>query len=382
MRQDRQGVRTAQDLERKYKLAEMVKAFELPENTLTRVNQILQDFVNTVVGTLDNFDGLSDGHITTYFSKGFPSIDAEWAEEKEVHVNDLYYDKDTGKGYTFTSSEGVFSWVEIEDENKIKVLAMANATVDAKDGKRRIFVEEPTTPYDNGDLWLKDGVIYCCQISKPSTEVFENHDFIESSKYSGDTLAIKVGTALQVLKGTVLKVIEDTDFMRVEINDLDEETTSFIELTEKALSSLITDADGQSMMVQTGDSWTFDMTSIIERINANTSKTEQLEDGVNEAIGTSEGTKSAVRELEKKTARVNIGSINGQPTIELSAEGSDFKVVITNTEILFMEGTYSPASITNKKLVIKDAQIDRQLQIGTLAWVKRANGHISLMEVF
>lgn len=379
IKQDGSRVRTAEDLERKYKLAEIQKAFEQSEKTITRINQILQDFVNVVVGTLDNFEGLSDGHITTYFGSGVPSF--EWEDIIENHINDLYYDKETGKAYTFTLSEDVFSWEEVTDENKIKVLAMANATTDAKDGQRRIFLEQPTTPYDNGDLWLKDGVIYACQISKPSTEEYEEHDFIVSSEYSGDTLAIKVGTELEVLKGTVLKVIEDSDLMRVEINDLDKETTSSIELIRNALSTLITDENGQSMMKQTTDGWVFEMKSILEVLNTNSEKVTELENSTSQTQSDVGKMDDVVRQLQKNTTWISMGTLDGEACIILGSEDSAFRLVITQTQIKFMEGTQTPAYMTNEAMVIEKANIKDQLQIGTMAWVKRANGHISFMGV-
>lgn len=378
-RTDRQGVRSAQDLERKYKLAEIQRAFEQTENSLTRINQILQDFVNTVVGTLDNFEGLRDGHITTYFGSGVPTIQFDDIEEN--HINDLYYDKDQGKAYTFTMSEGVFSWEEVTDENKIKVLAMANATTDAKDGFRRLFVEEPIPPYDNGDLWLKDGVIYICQISKPSTEAFESHDFIVSSQYAGDTLAIKIGKELEVLQGTVLKVIEDADFLKVELTDKDTELTSQIEFIKNSLTTLIKDEKGESMVQQTENGWEFSMKSFIETLNSNSEKVGKLESESNQTKSDVEQMDVLVKQLEEKTTYIRMGQLDGEACIILGSEDSDFRLVITQTNIRFMEGNESPAYMSNKTMVITKAYIKDQLQIGTMAWVKRANGHISFMGV-
>ena len=383
MRQDRQGVRTAQELERKYNLAGMQKAFELSETGITRIDQILQDYVNTIVGTLETFEGLEDGQIGTYFYKGVPSLETEptisWTDIFENHINDYYYDRDNGKAYTFTQSEGVFSWVEVKDEDKIKVLALANATVDAKDNKRRIFLEQPIPPYDNGDLWLKDGVIYCCQISKPSTEAFETHDFIVSSQYAGDTLAIKIGKELEVLHGTVLKVIEDADQFKAEINNLDTEQTSSIELIKNALSTLITDENGQSMMKQTTDGWVFEMKNILETLSTTSEKVSDIEGDVSSNTSDVANIEKMVKTLEEKTTYVNVGQRDGQPCIELGAKDSDFKVIITNTEILFMEGSSVPASMSNETMHIEKASIKQEIQIGTMAWVKRANGHISFM---
>ena len=51
------------------------------------------------------------------------------------------------------------------------------------DGKRRIFVIQPTPPYDNGDLWIKDNEIYICQISKKEGQPYQEQDFINNLKY-------------------------------------------------------------------------------------------------------------------------------------------------------------------------------------------------------
>jgi hypothetical protein len=383
-KQDGSLVRTASDLERKYRLYEMQRAFEQSEKSITRINKILQDYVNTIVGTLDNFDGLADGHIATYFYEGVPTLEnapaIEWTDGYENHVNDFYYDRSQGKVYTFIVTDGVYSWEEVIDENKINVLAMANATVDTKDNKRRIFLEQPIPPYDNGDLWLKDGVIYACQISKPSEEVYEQHDFILSSEYSGDTLAIKIGKELEVLKGTVLKVIEDADFLRVSIEDLDNETVSSIELIKNQLATLITDENGQSMMTQTADGVKFEMKNIIESLNNTSNKVTELEEGKGTTEEEIERLNEIAKKLEEKTAYVDIGTDEeGNPTVILGASNSDFKLVITNTEFQFYEGANIPASMSNETMNIKNVKVDNSLQIGSLAWIKRGNGHISFM---
>lgn len=384
IKQDGTRVRTAHDLERKYKLAEMRRAFEQRENTLTRVNQILQDFVNTIVGTLDNFDGLADGHIATYYYEGVPTIagipTSEWTDGYENHVNDVYYDRDTGKAYKFLVTDGVYDWVETENEKMINVLALANAMVDAEDHIRRVFVTQPTPPYSNGDLWLQDGVIYACQISKGAGEVYENFDFILASEYNGDTLAIKIGTELEILKGTVLKIIEDASYMKVQINDLDTGALASIELLKDMLSTLITDENGQSMMTQTEDGWKFEMKSILETLVSNSEKLEEIEGTTNETADSVGKVEDVVKKLEEKTAYVTITqNETGMPQIELGSQESEFRLVITNSEILFMEGTHTPASISNETMNIKNANIENTLQIGSMAWVKRANGHISFM---
>lgn len=76
---------------------------------------------------------------------------------------------------------------------------------------------------------------------------------------------------------------------------------------------------------------------------------------------------------------VKIGAYEGEPSIELGEVDSDFKMVITNTKILFMEGTNVPAYVSNQSLFIKKAVIEEELQQGGFVWKARTNGNLGLM---
>ena len=235
--------RTAEDLERKYDLAGMKKTVEMVADTLNKVNRNLTDFVNLIVGSLESLDGTVDGQIVAYFYNGVPGQETyptvDWGDSYDNHIEDIYYDRDEGKVYTFRKTQGEngtsYEWVLTDSVDKIRAMAIANATIDTKDNFRRIFLEQPKPPYDNGDLWLKTAEIYVCQVSKPSTEEYEEKDFILSTSYAGDTLAFKVGNELQVLKGTVLTIQENSDSYRREITDLEAEMGTLVEQTESRL---------------------------------------------------------------------------------------------------------------------------------------------------
>lgn len=49
-------------------------------------------------------------------------------------------------------------WHKIADSDAIKALQAAAAAQDTADGKRRVFTDQPYTPYDVGDLWVKTDV--------------------------------------------------------------------------------------------------------------------------------------------------------------------------------------------------------------------------------
>ena len=220
MKQDMNGVRTAQDLEQKYNLSaieEIKKETQKNTQQINSTNNELKDFTTQVTKDLGELQDQIDGNIMTWFLSGVPTLSNppanEWTtnEEKNNHLGDLYYDKDTGYAYRFTLENGVYNWLKLTDSDIAEALAIANSAKDIADSKRRVFLEQPNPPYDNGDMWIKDKEIYICQISKAEGEQFAENDFINSLKYTDDTYAIQVGNDLKVVSGTVLEIKNDVD---------------------------------------------------------------------------------------------------------------------------------------------------------------------------
>ena len=224
MKQDRNGVRTAQDLERKYNLSSIKKAVEQTELGLTKINSELDNFVNATVDTLDNLQDQIDGNITTYYYSGVPTLlnlpASEWTTsgEKNKHIGDLYYDRSTGYAYRFyyDSENLVYGWVKITDSDVTEALALANAASDTADSKRRVFTSQPIPPYDNGDLWINNQEIYICQVSKGDSETYATNDFIIATKYTDDTFAEQVNDRLTIVAGTVTTIQESNDNLNIE----------------------------------------------------------------------------------------------------------------------------------------------------------------------
>ena len=216
MKQDMSGVRTAQDLERKYDLGSigtLKRNYELQKEQLNKVENEITDFAKATTKEIDDLKNQVDGNITTWFSSGLPTLENypanEWLtnDEKNNHLGDLYYDQDTGYSYRFIQKDGVYEWIKITDSDVAEALAIANAAKDTADRKRQVFIVEPLPPYDVGDLWINDEEIYRCQTSKVSGENFENNDWIKATKYTDDTVANQVGENLTILSGTVAEVI-------------------------------------------------------------------------------------------------------------------------------------------------------------------------------
>lgn len=242
-KQDSNGVRTPQDLERKYnfsQLLELKKNYELQKQGINKVENELKNFVINTTKNLDELQNQVDGNITTWFYNGVPSNENkpanEWSTEKEKinHLGDLYYDQDTGYAYRWAYIDDNYQWSKIVDADVVKALAVANKAKDTADSKRRIFVEKPSPPYDCGDLWIKEEELYRCQTTKSDTEIFEDNDWIIATKYTDDTVANQVGKNLTILSGTVTEIRENVD----ELNTVMTNTTEIVNEQGKKLGTL------------------------------------------------------------------------------------------------------------------------------------------------
>lgn len=82
---------------------------------------------------------------------------------------------------------------------------------------------------------------------------------------------------------------------------------------------------------------------------------------------------------ENTIVTVNEEIVYGKaPCIELGESDSDFKLLITNKRIMFMDGSNEVTYISNQALNIKKAVIEEELVQGRFAWKARPNGNLGL----
>ncbi|MXV16822.1 hypothetical protein [Hufsiella ginkgonis] len=137
-----------------------------------------------------------DGQLISFFEQhdpttsNAPAIDWTTPELKAQHANDTFTNTDTGASWRWVLVSGVWGWVPIADTATEQALALAGEALDTADGKRRVFVATPTTPYDVGDLWVQgfSGDIMRCQTARTSG-IYMAGDWIKASKYTDDTVA-------------------------------------------------------------------------------------------------------------------------------------------------------------------------------------------------
>lgn len=152
-----------------------------------------------------------------------------------------------------------------------------------------------------------------------------------------------------------------------------------IQQLSDCISMLVTDGEKGSLMTQTANGWTFDISNITKTLDSTANSVDALTVAFGDADRMVESLKRAVNDLGVLTDYVIISSHNGQPCIELGEAENDFRLRITNTEIQFVDGSSIPAYITNQKLMIEQAEVKDELQFGGFVWKIRSNGNMGLI---
>lgn len=151
----------------------------------------LSDFTYVVSGDIYNLQKQIDGQIETYYYDYEPTLNnapaSKWTTETEraKHEGDLFYWKSKGYAYRFFKEGGVWKWQLVQDTDVTKALANASKAQDTADSKRRIFIAQPTTPYDVGDTWMDGRDILTCTVSR-QTGVCQSSDWRKLNAYTDD----------------------------------------------------------------------------------------------------------------------------------------------------------------------------------------------------
>ena len=186
------------------------------------------DYVNnTLPGQLNNLQSQIDGSITTWFYAYAPTLTNApangWTDEatKNKHLGDLFYDTTTGYAYRFMVSNGVYAWQKITDSDVTLALQRASQAQDTADHKRRVFVSQPTPPYDVGDLWSQgaSGDILVCTTSRASGS-YNVADWTKASKYTDDTTALAAQAAATAAQNAANNAQASADAANAKLADM------------------------------------------------------------------------------------------------------------------------------------------------------------------
>ena len=154
---------------------------------------------------------------------------------------------------------------------------------------------------------------------------------------------------------------------------------TLIQQLSDCISTLVTDGNGESLMTQTANGWTFSTKQLQDVVNETSEGLDNLINDVGDINSAVDILERSVTELGILNDYVKITTYENEPCIELGETDSDFKLLITNTRIMFKEGASVPAYINNQSLFIKKAVIEEELEQGSFIWKARANGNLGLI---
>lgn len=147
---------------------------------------------------VDDLQSQIDGKVDTWFYSGAPALnkppvtydgsdpDTGWDtdEKKRNHIGDVYYDTTNGYAYRFIYENGAFSWMLIQDSDVTEALETARKALALADTKMKVFISQPTPPYEEGDIYFvgANGDILTC-IRARATGSYTASDWAKRNKY-------------------------------------------------------------------------------------------------------------------------------------------------------------------------------------------------------
>ena len=167
------------------------------------------------------------------------------------------------------------------------------------------------------------------------------------------------------------KKVDDTDSKIGEIQ-------AQIELLDGMISTLVTDENGNSLMTQTGDKWTFDISGIEKNLNDSNKQLSELMTIVGKLSNTSEGLVGAVENLEKTSEYVWVTTYEDEPCLALGESDSTNGLFITNTRIIFIKQGGNPTYIDKDGLYTERLEVGVDFRHKDFVWAVRANGNFGL----
>lgn len=153
-------------------------------------------------------------------------------------------------------------------------------------------------------------------------------------------------------------------------------------ITEDSIYSEVKDSEGNTtrgIYMDTDGQFNFGDSSNFIKYYRDEDGTYKLAISAASILYALNGKQYSVADLGHIGEYVHVGTYEDEPCIELGESDSDFKLVITNTRILFMEGSTVPAYITNQSLHITKAVIEEEIQQGEFVWKVRPNGNMGLV---
>lgn len=267
-----------------------------------------KDFADTV-NRIDQIKDQVDKSFMSWFYDGEPTTQnapaKDWTTDdaKRLHIGDLYYDTTSGFSYEWVFKNNAYSWQKITNSGIKKALEDASRAQDTADGKRRVFYDTPSPPYDKGDMWAQGngGDILVCQVSRSITDSYNRADWTVASKYTDDTVANRAEEKADNAQSSADKANNDLASFKTEYD-------SDLKVTKEMIESRVT-----------ATTYSEDMSGLKNRVSTAESKITQTEKDITMRV-----------EKSDYTGEKLVSMINVQPeSVKIKAKNIELTGAVT-----------------------------------------------------
>lgn len=194
----------------------------------------VSDFAETVTKSVADLQNQIDGQIETFYYdyeptlKNIPASDWTIEDDKKKHEGDLFYWKSKGYAYRFFKDGDTWKWQLVQDTDVTKALQTASFAQSTANSKCRVFLTQPTPPYDTGDMWNQgqNGDILTCVVARADGASYVETDWQKLNKYTDDETANKALEEARKSRAMIINL--DNDYQAI-TTDYKGEYTSFPE---------------------------------------------------------------------------------------------------------------------------------------------------------
>lgn len=191
----------------------------------------VSDFAETVTKSVADLQNQIDGQIETFYYdyeptlKNIPASDWTTEDDKKKHEGDLFYWKSKGYAYRFFKDGDTWKWQLVQDTDVTKALQTASFAQSTANSKCRVFLTQPTPPYDTGDMWNQgqNGDILTCMVARGKGASYVETDWQKLNKYTDDETANKALEEARKSRAMIINL--DNDYQAITTDYKGEYTT-------------------------------------------------------------------------------------------------------------------------------------------------------------
>lgn len=342
------------------------KKAEVGELVAERIEAVFVDADYATIGELTALTGYINNLLANY-----ATIERLTAERAEI--DELYAKKADVESLSATYADIDFANItELAVENLIAMTGYIDSIV-GSDGTftdtlvgvtiKGDLIEAGTLVADKLVVLGPDGLYYRLNLDGSGIEAEQT----EYNSLNGSVIAAKSITATKIAVDDLVAFGATIGGFNITENSIYSEVKDSEENTTRGIYF---DTDGQ---MNIGDANNF-----IKYLQ-NEDGTYSLAISAESIMYALDGTQRSLSDLAVLGEYVLIDTYEGEPCIILGTQKNDFRLIITNTRILFQDGTETPAYITNQSLHIKKAVVEEEMAFGQFVWQTRSNGNMGLV---